>query len=218
MNRNESRGQAPQRLVALLLGLGLAACATQSKGTAAVKTEPAPSPVAAAVDVVAPAAPEIPTAQSALQWTAQPGWVVETTTSAMRKAQFRLPRADGDTDDTSLIVYYFGGAGGSREANLERWAGQFEQPDGGDSMQEMQQSTRSVAGMDVTDTDLSGTYIAETSPGSGERFHEENWRMLATIVEHSSGPYYVKLVGPQASVAKWQSSFTAFIDSMRPMP
>lgn len=151
-----------------------------------------------------------------MHWTAQPGWIAEPTTSAMRKAQFKLPRAEGDGEDASLIVYYFGGSGGSREANLERWAGQFEQPDGGDSMIEMQQSTRTVAGMEVVDADLSGTYIAETSPGSGERVNKEGWRMLASIVEHGDGPWYVKLVGPEKTVAKWQASYTEFVGSMRP--
>ena len=83
-------------------------------------------------------------------------------------------------------------------------------------MLEMQQSTRTVAGMEVVDTDLSGTYIAETSPGSGERVNKEGWRMLASIVEHADGPWYVKLVGPQQTIAKWQASYTAFVGSMRP--
>ena len=40
----------------------------------------------------------------------------------MRKAQYTLPRAEGDGEDATLIVHYFGGQGGSREVNLERWA------------------------------------------------------------------------------------------------
>ena len=202
------------RLRVLPLFAALFACASPSEE----KThEPAPPPAAAA-PAAAPAAPAAPAAAATvgMQWTAQPGWIAEPTTSAMRKAQFRLPRAEGDAEDASLIVFYFGGSGGSREANLERWAGQFEQPDGGDSMIEMQQSTREVAGMQVVDTDLSGTYVAETSPGSGERVNKEGWRMLASIVEHSDGPWYVKLVGPEKSVAKWQASYRDFVSSMRP--
>jgi hypothetical protein len=134
----------------------------------------------------------------------------------MRKAQFRLPRAGNDTEDVSLVVYYFGRSGGSREANLERWAGQFEQPDGADSLELMEQSSREVAGLEVIDTDLSGTYIAETSPGSGERVRKEQWRMLASIVESSDGPWYLKLVGPENSVAQWEASYAAFVSSIRP--
>src|SRR4051812_45472638 len=52
-------------------------------------------------------------------------WVTEPTTSNMRVAQYRLPRAEGDTADASLILYYFGqGQGGSAQANLDRWIGQ----------------------------------------------------------------------------------------------
>ena len=38
----------------------------------------------------------------------------------------RRTRATGDTEDGQLIVYYFGGTGGSVEANLQRWTSQFQ--------------------------------------------------------------------------------------------
>jgi hypothetical protein len=131
----------------------------------------------------------------------------------MRKAQFRLPGAEGNGDAT-LVVYYFGaGGGGGVEANLERWAGQFEQPDGSDSHAAMKSSKRTVKGVSVTDVALGGTYVAETSPGSGERLREEGWRMLASILEVPSGAHYVKLVGPAATVARWEASYKSFIDA-----
>jgi hypothetical protein len=38
----------------------------------------------------------------------------------MRVAEFALPRADGDTEDAQLVVYYFGGSGG---ASRRIWSG-----------------------------------------------------------------------------------------------
>ena len=35
----------------------------------------------------------------------------------MRVAQFALPRAASDAADAELVVYYFGGSGGSVNAN-----------------------------------------------------------------------------------------------------
>lgn len=145
-------------------------------------------------------------------------WVEEQPTSAMRKAQLRLPKAGADTEDASLVVYFFGGQGGTPQANIDRWAGQFEQPDGKSSHDVLQSSQRKVAGMDVHEADLSGTYVAETSPGSGERVHKENWRMLASIVSAPNGPHYVKLVGPAATIAHWESAYRRFVSEMTPAP
>jgi hypothetical protein len=130
----------------------------------------------------------------------------------MRAAQYRLP---GEAGEASLVVYHFGARTGSLEANLERWAGQFEQPDGGDSAARMQRSERRVGDLDVVVVELAGTYVAETTPGSGERVREEGWRMLAAVVDAPQGPYYAKLVGPEATVAAHSASFDAFLAALR---
>ena len=67
---------------------------------------------------------------SALTFSAPAGWKPVPTSSSMRVAQFALPRAAGDPADAELVVYYFGGSGGTVEANIERWVGQMKQPDG----------------------------------------------------------------------------------------
>ena len=135
---------------------------------------------------------------------------------ATRKAQYRLPRAEKDAEDATLIVHYFGGQGGTMQANLERWCGQFEQPDGRASSDVVRSSTRTVRGIPVHEVDLSGTYVAETSPGSGQRLRKEDWRMLAAVFEAKDGPYYAKLVGPADTVRHWEASFRAFVDAARP--
>src|SRR6266496_3368784 len=48
-------------------------------------------------------------------------WTTEKPTSEMRVAQYKLPKADGDSEDGLLVVYYFGrGQGGSAQANIDR--------------------------------------------------------------------------------------------------
>ena len=153
-----------------------------------------------------------PASDAPLRFVAQPDWVEEPPASGMRAAQYRLP---GEAGDASLIVYHFGRGGGSLEANLERWAGQFEQPDGGDSAARMQRGERRVGGRDVVVVDLSGTYVAETSPGSGERVNEPGWRMLAAVIDTPQGPFYAKLVGPEGTVAAHAERFDAFLGAMR---
>ena len=160
--------------------------------------------------------PRSPQAAPALVLAPQPGWIVEPPANAMRKAQYSLPRAEGDSEDASLIVHSFGGQGGSREANLERWAGQFEQTDGSSSADKLESSTRTIAGLKVFVAELSGTYVAETAPGSGVHVNKPGWRMLAAIVDTREGPWYFKLVGPAATIAKWEASYETFLSELAP--
>jgi hypothetical protein len=64
--------------------------------------------------------------------------------------------------------------------------------------------------------DLAGTYVAEVTPGSSDRFNKPGFRLRAAVVETPDGPYYVKVVGPQATVTKWDASLQSFLKSMRP--
>src|SRR5829696_6504594 len=69
--------------------------------------------------------------KSELKFRVPAGWVEEERTSSMRVAQYKLPKAPGDTEDASLVLYYFGqGQGGSTSANVERWVAQMKQADG----------------------------------------------------------------------------------------
>ena len=92
-------------------------------------------------------------------------WQREDPSSQMRKAQVRLP---GEDSGAQLVVYYFGGAGGSVEANLERWIAQMEQPDGSDSGDHATTRTLTLGGMNATTLDLTGTFVARVSPGQPE--------------------------------------------------
>src|SRR5262249_665741 len=50
---------------------------------------------------------------SGLTFTTPDGWQQSPPGSSMRVAEFTLPRASGDAEDAQLVVYYFGGSGGS---------------------------------------------------------------------------------------------------------
>lgn len=145
------------------------------------------------------------------------GWVPGVTTSSMRVAEFTLPRAAGDSEDVSVVVYFFPGGGGTVQANLDRWIGQVAQTDGSSSSAAAKTTTmQSTAGLKMTVVDLGGTYVAEVKPGSSEHFNKTGFHLRAAVVESPDGPYYVKVVGPRATVSKWDASLEAFLKSMRP--
>ena len=141
------------------------------------------------------------------------GWVDEARTSSMRVAQYRLPKAEGDAEDASLVLYYFGsGQGGSTAANIERWISQMKQADGG-AAKGAKDEQLVANGLKVTTVDVSGTYVAETAPGSGTFHNKPDYRLRAAVVETPIGSYFVKLVGPEKTVAQWNDSFLSYVKS-----
>jgi hypothetical protein len=150
-----------------------------------------------------------------LTFTTPPGWQTVKPASSMRVAEFTLPRAAGDAEDAQLVVYYFSGQGGSVQANIDRWVGQMQQPGGKPSGATAQRTTRKVNGLAVTLLDISGTYVAEMSPGATERNNKPNFRLRAGVVETANGPYYIKLTGPEKTITKWDQAFEQFVGSLK---
>lgn len=150
-----------------------------------------------------------------LTYSAPPAWKPVATSSSMRVAQFALPRAPEDAADAELVIYYFGGSGGSVDANIQRWIGQMQQPDGKPSSAVAKQSKRTVNGLAVTLVDVIGTYVAEMTPGSQERHNSPNYRLRAAVIETANGPYFIKLTGPARTVAAHEKSFEQFLESVK---
>ena len=153
--------------------------------------------------------------KSELKFTIPAGWVEEPRTSSMRVAQFKLPKAESDAEDASLVLYYFGqNQGGSTAANVERWVSQMKQADGS-AVKDAKQEQFETNGLKVTTVDVSGTYVAETAPGSGTFHNNAGYRLRAAVVETPNGSYYVKLVGPEKTVAQWNESFLSYLKSFQ---
>jgi len=151
-----------------------------------------------------------------LKFDAPPDWVSKAPSSSMRVAEWSLPKTAGDAEDAILTLYFFGASqGGNVQANLDRWIGQMAQPDGRQSKDVAKTSSLTSHGLKVTLVDVAGTYVAEVTPGSTEHFNKPGFRQCAAVVETPGGPYFVKLTGPEKTVAKWQDSYTAFLKSLR---
>lgn len=153
-------------------------------------------------------------ANGELRYKVPAGWVTEKPTSSMRVAQFKLPKAEGDPEDASLVLYFFGtGQGGSVSDNIDRWVGQMQQPDGSSSKDKAKTETLTVNGLKVTTVDVNGTYTAQMSPGSDAHHNNSDYRLRAAIVETPKGNYFAKLVGPAKTMGHWDQAFGDYVKS-----
>jgi hypothetical protein len=155
-----------------------------------------------------------------LRYDVPEGWQAEKPNSNMRVAQYRLPRADGDSADAELVLYYFGqGQGGTAQANIDRWLNQMQQPDGSPSKEKATIENLTVNGMLVTTVDVVGKYNGGmASPGatpSATPADMSNYRMRAAIIETPKGSYFVKLTGPQKTVSRWEQAYIDYIKSFK---
>jgi hypothetical protein len=148
-----------------------------------------------------------------LKFSAPQGWIAEKPTSSMRQAQYRLPKADNDAEDAELVVFYFQGGGGGVQANIDRWVSQFEKPDG-TPVSDAKTSKKVVNGTPMTIVDVSGTYMAGMGTMSDSK-PKNGYRMLAVVVETGSGPWFFRLAGPAKTVTQWESSYQAFLETIR---
>jgi hypothetical protein len=149
-------------------------------------------------------------AQPAITWKVPDGWQVATKTSPMRLATYRTPPAQGGTDGAEMSVMR---AGGDTDANVKRWAGQFDDSPG------PKRTDRTVHGVHVTVVELEGTFRGGGMMMMGAApAPQPDWAMLAAIAEAPETSYFFKLVGPRAAVKAARSSFDSLVGSIAPKP
>ena len=164
----------------------------------------------------APDAAEFTVADGRFSLAAPADWQRVRPRSMIVETEFSVPPVGDDSQPGRLTVM---GAGGSIEANIDRWCGQFSQPDGSKTADKASTKKLRVAGCQVTLVDITGTY--KDSPGGpfagGRAIDRPNYRMLAAIVETAAaGNYFLKLYGPAATVEKSADGFRSMIEGMVP--
>lgn len=165
--------------------------------------EKAPDPITIAV------------ANNNLKFSASGTWKSVPPRSRMLEAEVKIPRVGADTEDGRLTIM---GAGGSIEANINRWKNQFKQPDGSDTSAKTKTEKKMIAGQTVNMVDITGTFIdAPGGPFSGQpKVERANYRMMAAIIQtKAKGNYFVKFYGPKATVDKNAEHFKSMINGMK---
>lgn len=208
--------KAPMRNIALLLGALLAlACNKPNKPEPASEAAPAPTPAPSAAPAPSPAPAEAPSA-GGLTWNDAAPLVRRKPKSSMRAAEYGI---EGD-DRAELTVFYFGpDQGGSIDANLSRWYGQFTQPDGSDTAAKAKRSEVQVGSIAVTKVEAEGNYSGGMGmPGGPAPTPIEGALLLGAIARGPQGAVFFKLVGPRETLEQARPAFDALIASLRSAP
>ena len=130
-----------------------------------------------------------------LALTAPEKWERKKPSSNIVEHEFSVPASEGDENPGRVTVM---GAGGSVADNIDRWVGQFTQPDGGNSKDKTKINKTKVGGREVHLVDISGTYKDQRGPFSqAPSVEREKYRMLAAIIaDKNLGNCFIKLYGP----------------------
>ena len=152
---------------------------------------------------------------SGLSWTAPGTWESQGV-RPMRAATYVVPPSGGDKEPGECAVYFFGGGqGGSVGANIKRWLGQFQTPDGGPVDKTAQIEDKTISGIKVTTVDVSGTYLFKPAPMSPRAIPKPGYRMLAAIAQGADGPVFFKLTAPEKTAHAAQADFAKMLESLR---
>jgi hypothetical protein len=197
------------RMIATLAAIAVVAGVTAVATTAAmaapadqVAVPPAHQPV-----VGAPAGDTAREAPSRLAFALPAAWVKEPPSSGMRLAQAKIPGSAGPAE---LAIFYFGaGGGGTADANIDRWIGQIDQP-----AAPPKRGSFATHGLGVTWVEVAGTMKPSTI-GMGPATAQPGSRLLGAVVEGPGGPWFVKVIGPDATVAAARPAFLEMLHGLR---
>ncbi|WP_437496826.1 hypothetical protein [Sorangium sp. So ce1099] len=191
-----------------------AACSKTPEPTATSAPEPPATSKPAAPAQTAPVAPKAPAAgqQAAgaeLAWDAPASFESAPNPNSMRKATYKIKRAAGDAEDAELSVSQ---AGGSVEANITRWVGQFSEK----SDDAPKRSELKVNDIKITVVEVKGTFAGSGMPGMPAASPKPNQALLGAIAETPSGElWFFKMTGPEKTVTAARADFDKFLNSLR---
>lgn len=138
-------------------------------------------------------------------------WKEEKTTSEMRLAQFKLPKAEGDPEDAQLIIFYFRGGSGTPEQNMQRQLAKFA------GKPEVKVDKIKVGTHEAPYQDITGTFLAKDRPfdPAAKATEKKDYRQLYVPLVTDKGDYYPTLVGPAKTVEKHKKDFEEFLKNFK---
>lgn len=145
-------------------------------------------------------------------------WKEKKPANNMQFKVFALPKAEGDADDATLTIFFFGpGGGGGVKENLARWKKMMKAPDGKSMDEAAKVDEFEVAKVKVTRVDMTGSYLHKAQPFNPDSPVEErkDQRFIGVVFESPNGPYFMRLVGPAKTVEKHAKGFEEWLKNFK---
>jgi len=175
--------------------------------TASAATKPAAAPAE-----TVPVPPGTKTALEGITLTVPEGWRMQPAKTDSKlppdmapKAVFTLTTGESDKEPVMVRVTHFPAMRDMPnmvEENLKRWYESFTQADGRPTSETAVVETFEAGPCRITFAAVRGTVGPQIDQG-----------MIAAIIEHPKGPFFVKAMGPAAGVQRWKPSIVAYLKS-----
>jgi hypothetical protein len=135
-----------------------------------------------------------------------PGWASMPPSSAMRKAELRISDPDGGPAGNCSFFHFGAGQGGTAEANIERWYGQFQEPR---DRLGAKVSVEEIAGRRLHLFRASGTFLSGM-PG-GAQTPVPGQTLLGAVLESQGGNVFVRCVAADKLARASEPAFVQMV-------
>ncbi|MEO8268415.1 MAG: hypothetical protein ABI557_01770 [Aureliella sp.] len=156
-------------------------------------------------------------ADGSVEMTAPADWKKIEPKSKIVQYEFFAPADAKEGDEKARITIM--AAGGSVDANIERWYGQFEQPDGKSTKDKATSEKFDVDGLTVYWVDIPGSFKDSMGGGpfsGGKTVLRKDYRMLgAIIVDKDQGQHFIKMTGYKDVVEKLAEGFKKSLKELK---
>ena len=160
-------------------------------------------------------AEEVKLAEGKLTMAAPESWEKKEPRTRIVEVEYAVPAKEAKTDAARLTMM---ASGGGVQANIDRWYGQFEQPNNKATKDVAKVEKLELSGLPVHVVDITGKFKDQPRGPFGPTVVKENYRMLGAIIETNNvGTYYVKLYGPAETVHENEKEFMGLIKSLKAM-
>jgi hypothetical protein len=157
---------------------------------------------------------DVTLADGALVFTAPAEWKSIEPANRIIEHELAVPAKDGEAEGAARLTIM--AAGGSVEANIARWVGQFKGTEGGADRSAAKTEKLDIGGMPATLVDLSGTYVDSPRGPFGPKVERPDYRLVGAIVEtKGEGVYFFKLIGPEKTVEEGAEKVREVVGTLR---
>jgi len=146
-------------------------------------------------------------------------WKTKTSPFKTRLHTFTVPKADGDERDAEVQIISFGkdNDGGGLAANIKRWKGMFDPPEGKTIDDVSKQDTFNAGPAKITTLDIQGTYLDKFPPfdPNAKTIRRPDYRRINVFFDSEGGTFFIIFVGPAKTVAQNKKDFDNWLKGFK---